>query len=89
MRFGMHSESDSAHSTDELVHAHREEAEGASELAPAEPHPQHLPAPGTAGALGVRLGANALGVHGGQWIRSFDEAYVHCFTDICTSDCFD
>jgi len=51
---------------------HREEAEGASELA----HGQNLSAPGPAGALGVRLGPDALGVHSNQWIRSFDEAYV-------------
>ncbi|KAF9653553.1 Metallo-dependent phosphatase [Thelephora ganbajun] len=44
----------------------REEAEGASELARA--------APGPTGALGARLGPDALGVHGNQQIRSFDEA---------------
>ena len=55
---------------------YREEAEGASELAHAH-HPQHLPAPGPAGPLGARLGPDALGVHGNQWIRSFDEACVH------------
>jgi serine/threonine-protein phosphatase 2B catalytic subunit len=51
----------------------REEAEGASELT----HLQNPPVPGSSGTLGVRLGPDALGVHGNQWIRSFDEAYVH------------
>jgi len=55
---------------------HREEAEGASELAHAGHYPQNIPAPGPGGALGVRVGPDALGVHGNQWIRSFDEAYV-------------
>jgi serine/threonine-protein phosphatase 2B catalytic subunit len=59
----------------------REEAEGASELAQAGNHSQNIPIPGPAGSLGTRLGADALGVHGGQWIRSFDDACVHSFPD--------
>lgn len=55
----------------------REEAEGASELAHASLNPQSIPVPGMGGTLGVRLGSDALGVHGNQWIRSFDEACVH------------
>jgi len=57
-----------------VFNALREEAEGASELAHAGPHALHLPGPGPAGAPGSRLGPDALGVHGNQWIRSFDEA---------------
>ena len=56
----------------------REEAEGATELTHSG-HLQSLPAPGPTGTLGVRLGSDALGVHGNQWIRSFDEAYVLLF----------
>jgi len=52
----------------------REEAEGASELARAGHNPQGLPVPGAGGTLGVRLGADALGIHGNDWIRNFDEA---------------
>jgi len=44
----------------------REEAEGASELT----HSGHP----TSGTLGARLGPDALGVHGNQWIRNFDDA---------------
>ena len=62
------------HSTD--VH-HREESEGASELAHGGHNPQNIPVPGTGGGLGVRLGSDALGVHSNQWIRSFDEAYAY------------
>lgn len=57
---------------------HREEAEGASELARAG-HLQNLSAPGPGGTLGARLGPDALGVHSNQWIRSFDEAYAPFF----------
>ena len=56
---------------------HREEAEGASELAHAGHNAQGLPVPGTSGTLGVRLGADVLGIHDNQWVRSFDEAYVN------------
>jgi len=55
---------------------HREEAEGASELAHAGHNLQGPPVPGASGTLGVRLGADALNVHDNQWVRSFDEAYV-------------
>jgi len=34
----------------------------------------NLPTPGSSGALGVRIGPDALGVHSNQWIRSFDDA---------------
>jgi len=56
-----------------VFNALREEAEGATELTHSG-HLQNLPAPGPTGTLGVRLGSDALGVHGNQWIRSFDEA---------------
>lgn len=69
----MCTESNPHRSTDALASYHREGAEGASELA----HSQNLSASGPAGALGVRLGPDALGVHGNEWVRSFDEAYVH------------
>jgi len=52
----------------------REEAEGASELAHAGHNGQGPPVPGAPGTLGVRLGADALGIHDNQWVRSFDEA---------------
>ena len=61
---------------------HREEAEGATELAHAGHNAQGLPVPGTSGTLGVRLGADALGVHDNQWVRSFDEAYVNSLAQI-------
>jgi len=61
---------------------HREEAEGASELAHAGHNPQGLPVPGASGTLGVRLGADVLGVHDNQWVRSFDEAYVNFLVQV-------
>ena len=54
-------------------------------MAPNGPPGQSLPVPGKPGTLGGRLGSDALGVHSNQWIRSFDEAYVHYFPNFYTN----
>lgn len=52
----------------------RQEAENASELAPAAVLDVNGLPMGPSSAFGVRLGPDALGVHGNQYIRNFDEA---------------
>lgn len=55
-------------------YGYRQESENATELAPSGAlNDNGMPA-GPSSAFGVRLGPDALGVHGNEYIRNFDEA---------------
>jgi hypothetical protein len=55
-------------------YGYRQESENATELAPSGALDVSGMPMGPSSAFGVRLGPDALGVHGNEYIRNFDEA---------------